>query len=41
MKSRGNHRRTKSNHPDQLNKMVFSIAADPSVGGGGGGAIQD
>jgi len=39
MKSRGNHRRTKSNFPDQLNKMIFSIVPDqiPSVEG----SIQD
>jgi hypothetical protein len=24
---RGNHRRTKSTHPDELNKMMFSLAA--------------
>ena len=23
---RGNHRRTKSTHPDELNKMMFSLA---------------
>lgn len=27
---KGNHRRTKSTHPDELNKMMFSLAAkDP------------
>jgi len=24
---KGNHRRTKSTHPDELNKMMFSLAA--------------
>ena len=28
---KGNHRRTKSTHPDELNKMMFSLAAKESV----------
>jgi hypothetical protein len=27
---KGNHRRTKSTHPDELNKMMFSLAAKES-----------
>jgi hypothetical protein len=28
---KGNHRRTKSTHPDELNKMMFTLAAKESA----------
>jgi len=34
---KGNHRRTKSTHPDELNKMMFSLA---SAAGAAGQSLQ-
>jgi hypothetical protein len=35
---KGNHRRTKSTHPDELNKMMFSLAS--AAGAAAGQSLQ-